>query len=732
MKLTRRILLQMFGGAAAGVVLSPTPFKLLDDVAIWTQNWSWIAVPPKGPVSTRYTNCTLCPGGCGLRVRMIGESPVSLWPVENHPLSKGRLCPLGLGASQMRFHPTRIKRAFQRDPSREDSWEAIEMSAALSRAGAVLASLKSSGEMDKAAVLDLRPGRSLSRQYCEFLEDLGGGRYLTVPSGRDVAASTFGEIVESGSAAPGYDLGNSGVILSFGAPLLEGWTGYGPSPELLESRSKPEGGPILIQAESNLSPTASKAHRWLPIKPGTEAALALGLANVILARNLYDATAVGSVLDMGGPGQDKEGYRALVRGYTPEKVSAITGLSADTIIDTAQTLAAKGPAVAIGGGDCGAGPLGVGEEAAIWGLNILLGSLGREGGVSLLSSRPDPVEGLEKVTRASVWDVPDGSTRFLLIDGSTPHSVIPWERVKGKLAKGAMVVSASPFLVGPAVHSDIVIPTAAPGEWVDDMSSESLASFTSYGLGMSLVEQKDALHPSMLLDSIAEAAGGRAREESGKDRLEALMKARVDAIHASGAGMVFKPGGDEPQKVSELDSSEIWRALKKGGCWYAGSAAPSNTLKYRLLGRDRALAARIAAVANGRPASGDEKNPLVLVPTGRSGAAGGGVVPPALNKLYRESEFKQGTSKARINPATGEEQGLADGARAGLETATGSLAVTVLFDEAIMPGLVLVATGPDPVALGDGEAGDGQHLLKLCNTTGEPVWRLTRAVLKET
>lgn len=720
----------MFGGAAAGVVLSPTPFKLLDDVAIWTQNWSWIAVPPKGPVSTRYTNCTLCPGGCGLRVRMIGEFPVSLWPVENHPLSKGRICPLGLGASQMRFHPTRIKRAFQRDPGRDDSWEAIEMSAALSQTGAVLASLKSSGEMDKAAVLDLRPGRSLSRQYCELLEDLGGGRYLTVPSARDVAASTFGEIVECGSAAPGYDLGNSGVILSFGAPLLEGWTGYGPSPELLESRSNPgrNGAPILIQAESNLSPTASRAERWLPIKPGTEAALALGLAHVVLAKNLYDVDAVGSVLDMAGQGG--EGYRALVRGFTPEKVSAITGLSADTIIDTAQTLAAKGPAVAIGGGDCGAGPLGVGEEAAIWGLNILLGSLGREGGVSLLSKRPDPVEGLEKVTRASIWDVPDGSIRFLLMDGSIPHTAIPWERVNAKLAQGAMVVSASPFLAGPAVYSDIVIPTAAPGEWLDDMSSESLASVASYGLGMSLVDQKDVLHPSMLLDSIAEAAGGRPREESGKDRLEALMNARVDAIHASGAGMVFKPGEDEPQLVSELDSSEIWRALKKGGCWYAGSEAASNT-QTRLLGRDGALAGPIKAVADGRPASGDEKNPLVLVPTGRSGAAGGGVVPPALNKLYRESEFKQGPSRARINPVTGKEQGLADGARAGLETATGSMDVTVLFDEAIMPGLVLVATGPDPVALGDGEAGDGQHLLKLCNTTGEPVWRLTRAVFRE-
>ena len=36
--LTRRSLLKFMGGAVAGAVLSPLPWKLLDDASIWTQN----------------------------------------------------------------------------------------------------------------------------------------------------------------------------------------------------------------------------------------------------------------------------------------------------------------------------------------------------------------------------------------------------------------------------------------------------------------------------------------------------------------------------------------------------------------------------------------------------------------------------------------------------------------------------------------------------------------------
>lgn len=90
---TRRNLLTFLGGGIAGTVLSPIPWKLLDDASIWTQNWSWLAGPARGKISIRHSHGSLCPAGCGLRVRCVGSQPVSLLGVTGHPLGQGRSAP---------------------------------------------------------------------------------------------------------------------------------------------------------------------------------------------------------------------------------------------------------------------------------------------------------------------------------------------------------------------------------------------------------------------------------------------------------------------------------------------------------------------------------------------------------------------------------------------------------------------------------------------------------------
>ena len=105
---TRRDVLRLAGGAAAGVALSPVPWKLTDDLAIWTQNWSWIPTPPKGEETTRLSVCSLCPAGCAVRARCIGGQPVSLHGVAADPVSGGVLCALGITAHHLSYHPARV------------------------------------------------------------------------------------------------------------------------------------------------------------------------------------------------------------------------------------------------------------------------------------------------------------------------------------------------------------------------------------------------------------------------------------------------------------------------------------------------------------------------------------------------------------------------------------------------------------------------------------------------
>ena len=47
----------------------------------------------------------------------------------------------------------------------------------------------------------------------------------------------------------------------------------------------------LVQVESRMTPTGASADEWVPIKPGTEGVLALGLAHVILVANKLAAAA---------------------------------------------------------------------------------------------------------------------------------------------------------------------------------------------------------------------------------------------------------------------------------------------------------------------------------------------------------------------------------------------------------------------------------------------------------
>jgi anaerobic selenocysteine-containing dehydrogenase len=80
------------------------------------------------------------------------------------------------------------------------------------------------------------------------------------------------------------------------------------------------------------------------VAPGTEAALALGLAQVIISEGRYDRTFVNQYCY----GFEEFG-RLLQRNYTPEKVAAITGVTREKISALAKEFSQTKPAVALSG-----------------------------------------------------------------------------------------------------------------------------------------------------------------------------------------------------------------------------------------------------------------------------------------------------------------------------------------------------------------------------------------------
>jgi len=283
MEFTRRDLLKFTGGSAAGLMLTPAPWGLLRDSALVSETWPGVPRPAGGEISIRYTTCTLCPAGCGVRARCVNNQPVSLAGVPGQPTGAGALCPIGLLGHHFRFCGNRAH-------ARLANGRVASLESALA---GVSAAIRSCGPRESVAILDPQPGRVASLIYRRFLAGLPNGIHCT-PSG----SQPFGPF--------GIDLENTRAVVSFGVPVLDGWLSPG---RVLANRGHFQ----LIQVEAAYSRTASLADLWAPVLPGNERdfadavirAMHGGAADPSAAKTAAILLRNGPAIAIGGPAADK-------------------------------------------------------------------------------------------------------------------------------------------------------------------------------------------------------------------------------------------------------------------------------------------------------------------------------------------------------------------------------------------------------------------------------------------
>jgi anaerobic selenocysteine-containing dehydrogenase len=738
---TRRNLLKFVGGSAAGVLLTPIPWKMLDDVAIWTQNWSWIPRPLKGEIQTRFTTCTLCPAGCGVRARCVASQPVSLSGVAAHPVSRGAICPVGIGGHHLPYHPARLLQPVRM--SRENGNERpvpISLDAAIDAIARVAEETRASGLKQTVAVLDQRPGRTMSLLYRRFVGGLKSGIYLTSPSAEGRGFDTLQRMLLDPWGHPGFDIENTATLLSFGAPILDGWGAPGRVAEIADARAGGSGGRRLklIQVEPRRSRTAAAADLWIPIRPGTETALALGLAHVLIQEKLYDEKTVREqAIDFeSGEGSS---YLSLVGKFTPDAVSRITGVSAERIAEIARELAQRSPAVAVGGGDPGGGPLGEEEERAIWGLNFLLGSVGKTGGVVARRDVPeDPAligDGLAAITR--IEDVPDRSIRLLIMDPAGSGSAVPWKLLEKKLVQQtALVVSLTPVLAGDARRANLVIPTPAYMEALEEASTPIDSGVSTFSISQPLLPVPAGVtEPPQFIQRLAAALSLSITSGGESCTLADCLKRRAEVIHKSGRGSVFTPQDGKSAGIAGIDSPDkFWKLLNDGACWVDAGPDPAPLPRCSLIGKEKDSFSAMARAGEGRLPSeqgSESEYPVILMPYGLRAATDDTQVSPLMTKLYQESGLRRLQNQADINPETAGTLGLTNRRGALIETPSGSLRVEVRFDPGVMPGVIHVAVGPAGALKGRDGLRDRQSVLTICQTDSGSVWRVARARVRE-
>lgn len=710
--MNRRDLLALAGGSVLGALFSPLPWKLLDDSAIWTQNWSLIPLLPRGPQTFRYTACSLCPGGCSLKARCINGYPVTLTGVRSHPLSMGTLCPVGLAGHHLAFHPLRLKSPARFEEKSQDSvltratYEDVVRTLA-----AEVASVQASPGGGTIVVLDQRPGRALSRYYAEFLSAFPGSVYAIPPAREEGTADLVAASIGRPGQPYGVDLEHAEVVLSFGVSLLDGWG----SPGRLHAwnRSRKESGCRLIQVEPVRSRTASRADTWLAAMPGTEAVLALGIGYVLLNEGLVPTEVTRTIRDM-------DQYREAVAPFHPHVAAEITSVPAGEIVQTARLLAKK-RSVVLTGPDPAGGSYDRLTEVAVAGLNILVGSAGRTGGI--VARRGIVETAAATLTPASFADLPDHSIAFLLLDAAQSGYTIPPSLIRRKMvADGGTVVQLSPYLSALSCCADYFIPAPAHFEMTEEAGTPVDVAVATVSLtGALLPAHSHAVDPARFIADLAAAAaisGFRSMTSA------TLLRERMEAVYTAGRGTIWSPAEETTSPVASLAGPDaLQEALESGGVWLDDPSPECAPTEATLLAG--LPSTRFTALLRDSRSSGQ----LVLMPAGWRSTTASGTVAPVLSKIFQESDLRRTRDRAALNPETARHAGLSDGDTVRLTTPCGSRDMTLVLDQTLMPGLVSATVGPAPNNADTPLLPTGDGVLGLSAVREDGTWRFTEVTI---
>ena len=318
------------------------------------------------------TICEMCFWGCGALAHVKDGRVTKLAGNPAHPLSRGKLCPRGMGGLGLLYDPDRLQKPLVRKQKRgEDVFEEVSWETALDKVAEGLRKVKEQHGPEALALFTHGSGGSWFRNFMKAYgsPNIGAPSYAQCRGPREAGfGATFGQGL--GSPEP-VDIAEARCITLIGSHLGENMHNTQVQ-ELAEAVSR---GADLVVVDPRYSVVAGKARYWLPIKPGTDIALLLAWMNVIIGEKRYDRDYVDKYA---------AGFAELekhVADKTPEWAYPLTGLTPELIRDSARFIAGQRPASLI---HPGRRSVWYGDDTqrirAMAILAALLGSWGRRGG----------------------------------------------------------------------------------------------------------------------------------------------------------------------------------------------------------------------------------------------------------------------------------------------------------------------------------------------------------------
>jgi anaerobic selenocysteine-containing dehydrogenase len=337
------------------------------------------------------TACALCPSGCGLDVRVVNGKAVKVEGSALHPLNQGVCCLKGQTSLEMLYSPERLEHPrIQMGERGSGDWKEIPWEQALELVAKKLLRLREAGKSHTVALMHGELRGQMRQAVQRFLQAYGSPNMISRESLGEGTARMAMWLSQGINGLPVYDITNANYVMTFGGNLLESSRnviGYLGATAFLR-RGRPQRGK-LVAVHPRMSVSAVKADEWIPIRPGTYGALALGMANVIINSGMYDEAFVRSFTFGFEDFEDTEGrkhkgFKSLVlESYTLDRVANVTGISTDIIARLAGEFATNRPAIALMPTETGELSSGnaLYTAVAIHALNALVGSIDAKGGV---------------------------------------------------------------------------------------------------------------------------------------------------------------------------------------------------------------------------------------------------------------------------------------------------------------------------------------------------------------
>src|SRR4051812_33560381 len=266
-----------------------------------------------------------CPDTCAMLVTVEQGRAVRVQGDPEHPFTQGFLCAKVNRYLERTYHADRLLHPLRRvGPKGSGRFERISWDDALDEIATRLNEIRASSDGPQAILpysyagtMGMIQGSSVDRRFFHLIGASMLDRTICSMAGTVGMRMTVGANI----GADPEGMPQSDLVLLWGTNTLTSnphlW------PFVLAAREK---GARIIAIDPIRTRTAAQCDEWLPIRPGTDAALALGMMHVLFDRDMLDHDYIERYT------LGSAELRERAREYSPERVAGITGLPAAEIV----------------------------------------------------------------------------------------------------------------------------------------------------------------------------------------------------------------------------------------------------------------------------------------------------------------------------------------------------------------------------------------------------------------